>query len=55
MEHSKEHHWEESPSHARKFMKLEKSKGIIEPDEHCFKTTMHGDLPNKDTVVNLQG
>ncbi|MDB6022741.1 MAG: hypothetical protein JWQ04_2598 [Pedosphaera sp.] len=47
-------HWQESPSHARSFMKMAKTQGLIEPDQHCYKTAMNGDLPNRDTFVLLE-
>ncbi|WP_150107601.1 hypothetical protein [Pedosphaera parvula] len=47
-------HWNESPQHARSFMKLDKSKGLIEPDQHCYKMPMTGELPNKDTFLAVQ-
>jgi hypothetical protein len=54
MKHSDEHEWRESPAHARSFIKTWKSLGIVEPDAHCFRTTMRGDLPNKDTIIPLE-
>jgi hypothetical protein len=47
-------HWEESHGHARNFMKLAKAKGLLEPDQHCYKTTMNGELPNRDTFVGFE-
>lgn len=47
-------HWTESPQHARSFMKLDKAKGLIEPDQHCYKMPLNGELVNRDTFVSIQ-
>ncbi len=47
-------HWEESHRHLRSFMKLSRVPGLLDPDQHCYKTTMNGDLPNRDTLVSLE-
>jgi hypothetical protein len=47
-------HWNESPRHARSFMKVDKAKGMIEPDQHCYKMQLMGELPNKDTFLAVQ-
>ncbi|MDB6124879.1 MAG: hypothetical protein JWQ71_3872 [Pedosphaera sp.] len=47
-------HWKESPQHARSFMKVDKAKGLIEPDQHCYKMPLKGELPNKDTFMTIQ-
>ena len=46
--------WRESAGHARSFMRIAKVKGLMEPDQHCYRTEMHGDLPNRDMVVGLE-
>ena len=46
--------WRESPQHARSFMKAGKAKGIIEPDQHCYSMPLRGELPNKDTFIDVQ-
>ena len=43
--------WRESSGNAGKFMKVDKSKGLILADHHCFQKKLHGDLPNQDTHV----
>ena len=43
--------WEESRGHARQFAKPEKSEGILEPDEHCYRRGMIGKLANRDTYL----
>jgi hypothetical protein len=43
--------WEESRGHARQFAKPEKSQGILEPDDHCYRKTLHGKLANRDTLL----
>jgi hypothetical protein len=41
--------WEESRGHAAQFSKPEKAGGILDPNEHCHRKTLKGNLPNKDT------
>jgi hypothetical protein len=43
--------WEESRGHARSFMNMGRVKGLLDPDQHCYKTAMNGQLPNRDTFV----
>lgn len=43
--------WRESDSHAKKFMQLDKSKGLILAGHHCYQKKLHGNLPNQDTRV----
>jgi hypothetical protein len=43
--------WRESPQHARSFMKIDKLKGLLEPDAHCYRKVLRGELENKDTLV----
>jgi hypothetical protein len=45
--------WEESEKHARRFMDLKKSAGLIAADKHCYKRELHGLLANQDTFVEL--
>jgi len=45
--------WAESYTHPTAFMKVGKTKGIILPDEHCFKKEMHGMLANRDTYLRV--
>ncbi len=45
--------WRESPANAKKFMKVDKAKGLIAPDQHCYQKQMHGQLPNRDTLVSI--
>ncbi|MGH7970145.1 MAG: hypothetical protein ACREIC_15600, partial [Limisphaerales bacterium] len=45
--------WEESMTPAQGFMDLVKTKGLIEPDQHCYKRELHGQLANRDTVLRL--
>jgi hypothetical protein len=48
-------HWEESKGHAGNFMNLSRAHGLLEKDQHCYKTVMNGMLPNRDTIVALEG
>lgn len=45
--------WQESSSHAKSFMQVKRAKGLIEPDQHCYKRTLQGRLPNRDTVLMI--
>ena len=46
------HDWQESDSDARRFMKVDKTKGLILGDQHCYQKKLHGMLPNRDTLVS---
>ena len=46
--------WQESQGHARRFMQVNQTKGVIEADQHCYKRELHGQLPNRDTVVRIE-
>lgn len=46
--------WIESSGHAISFMRVAKAEAIVEPNQHCYKTTMDGHLPNRDTSVALE-
>jgi hypothetical protein len=50
-EHLSIHEWEESYTHPGRFMQVDKTKGIILPDQHCYKRGMHGLLSNRDTFL----
>jgi hypothetical protein len=45
--------WEESATPAKGFMKVADTKGIIQPDQHCYKRELRGQLSNKDTVLRI--
>jgi hypothetical protein len=45
--------WEESTTPARGFMKVADTKGIIQPEQHCYKRELRGQLANKDTVLRI--
>jgi hypothetical protein len=45
------HKWEESYNHPAGFMQVHLTKGIILPDEHCYKRELHGRLANRDTFL----
>jgi hypothetical protein len=46
--------WKESYTVPAKFMQVEKSKGIILPDQHCYKLAMTGKLDNRDTFLAVE-
>ncbi len=41
--------WRESESPAKNFVKIDKARGIISGDDHCYQKILKGHLPNKDT------
>jgi hypothetical protein len=45
--------WEESTTSAKGFMKVADTRGIIQPDQHCYKRELRGQLANKDTVLQV--
>ncbi len=45
--------WAESYGLANSFMHMNKAKGLIEPDQHCYKRELHGQLPNRDTILRI--
>jgi hypothetical protein len=47
--------WEESFRPAGFFMQLNKAKSVLDGGEHCYKRTLTGTLPNKDTVLKSEG
>jgi len=45
--------WRESDRLASAFMKVDKTKGLIVANQHCYQKQMHGLLPNQDTLVSI--
>ena len=45
--------WTESNGPASHFMQVDKSKGVIEGEQHCYKREMKGLLTNKDTLLKV--
>src|ERR1041385_8680955 len=45
------HAWRESTGHARSFVQIEKTKGVVVADQHCYQRELRGQLPNEDTLV----
>jgi len=45
--------WKESSGHPSGFMQVEKTKGIILSDQHCYKKEMRGSFKNQDVVLRL--
>jgi hypothetical protein len=44
--------WEETPQPAGMFMtKLDKVKGLVDPEAHCYRKPMRGVLKNEDMIV----
>jgi len=43
--------WVESKSPAGSFMKADQAKGLIDAERHCYLKELHGDLPNRDTLL----
>ena len=46
--------WQESYTHPTRFMRMEQTRRIVLPDQHCYKREMHGSLPNRDTFLEIQ-
>jgi hypothetical protein len=46
------HDWRESDADARRFMKVDKTKGLLLADQHCYQKQLRGMLPNRDTLVS---
>jgi hypothetical protein len=47
------HGWEESYANACRFMQVDKAKGLILADQHCYRKELRGRLPNRDTLVGM--
>jgi len=47
--------WKESRGHPTSFMAVEKTKGVVLADQHCYKKEMRGMLANKDTFLVVEG
>jgi hypothetical protein len=45
--------WEESASHARSFVQVDQTKGVVLADQHCYKKEMHGSFSNRDTFIGV--
>jgi hypothetical protein len=46
--------WDESFRPAGFFMDLKKAQDILDGNEHCYKRTLAGTLPNRDTVLKSE-
>jgi hypothetical protein len=47
--------WQESLGHTGSFMKMDKAKGLIKADQHCYTKQMKGSLANRDTFLGIDG
>jgi hypothetical protein len=47
--------WRESSGHASSFVKIDKAKGLVEADQHCYRKQMIGNLLNRDTLLGIEG
>ena len=45
--------WEESPQLARAFMKVGKTRGLVEGTLHCHQQRIEGRRPNRDTILSF--
>jgi len=43
--------WLESNRPAGTFMKTDEAKGLIDGERHCYLKELHGNLPNRDTLL----
>ena len=46
--------WKESRGHPKSFMQMDKVKGVVLADQHCYKQEMRGMLANKDTFLVVE-
>jgi len=46
--------WQESYTHPTRFMRIDQTRRIVLPDQHCYKRGMHGSLPNRDTFLEIR-
>ena len=46
--------WDESIRPVGLFMQMPKAKGVLDSGEHCYRRTLFGTLPNKDTVLKSE-
>ena len=46
--------WQESYTHPTRFMRIDQTRRIVLPDQHCYKRELHGSLPNRDTFLEIQ-
>jgi len=46
--------WDESTRPVGLFMQMPKAKGVLDSGEHCYRRTLVGTLPNKDTVLKSE-
>ena len=46
------YNWAESYTHPARFMQVDKAKGLIVPDQHCYRQKMRGLLANRDTFLS---
>jgi hypothetical protein len=46
------HEWQESYANASRFVTVDKTKGLILGDQHCYRKELRGMLPNRDTEVS---
>ena len=47
--------WQESFGHAGSFIKMEKAKGLLDADQHCYLKEMKGNFKNRDTFLGIEG
>jgi len=43
--------WDESFRHAAAFMRVDKTNGVVDGGEHCYRHSLTGTLPNKDFIL----
>jgi hypothetical protein len=47
--------WEKSSGSASTFMAIDRAEGIVDPNHHCWRRPLNGQLQNKDTLVGKRG
>ncbi len=45
--------WRESAGHPRSFMQVQKTKGVILANQHCYKKEMRGTFKNQDVLLEI--
>lgn len=43
--------WQESPSHATEFVKIDQTEGIVNKDAHVYRLRLRGTYKNEDVIV----
>jgi hypothetical protein len=47
------HGWEESYANTGRFVQVDKAKGLILADQHCYRKELRGRLANRDMLISV--